>query len=174
MDVSTRIHYIPQAGKETLQEYIQRFIDLVIQATGTDSTACTSQVIIVFLIIHLLNKEIKRHVAAAKTIQTLRHAITLAQETEIKLKMFLAFNDDDPSVIQFSSIPESDSVVMTIKGQNAQVINQDLTACISRLNLKAKFTCYKCGGKGHLITGCPHKGNVASTQNQPSRAAKPY
>ena len=32
-------------------------------------------------------------------IQTLRHAMTLAQEAEIKLKKCECLNDDDPSVM---------------------------------------------------------------------------
>ena len=40
----------------------------------------------------------------AKTIQTLRHALTLAWEAEIKLKMYEELNDDDPSVMQISSV----------------------------------------------------------------------
>ena len=37
-------------------------------------------------------------------IQTLRHAMILVQEAEIKLKKFEGLNNDDPSVMQISSI----------------------------------------------------------------------
>ena len=40
----------------------------------------------VLFIRHLFTTEIKKHVDGAKTIQTLRHAMALAQEVEIKLK----------------------------------------------------------------------------------------
>ena len=43
-------------------------------------------------------------VAGTKTIQTLRHAMTLMLETEIKLKMYEGLNNDDPSVMQISTI----------------------------------------------------------------------
>ena len=59
MHAATKINSRPQAGNETLQEYIQRLTDLVIQAADTDPTAVTCQVTIMF-IRHLFNKEIKK------------------------------------------------------------------------------------------------------------------
>ena len=41
---ATQIHSRLQAANETLQEYMQRFTDLVIQATGADPTSVTCQV----------------------------------------------------------------------------------------------------------------------------------
>ena len=38
-----------------------------------------------------------KQVAGAKNIQTLRHAMTLAQEAEIKLKEYEDLNVDNPS-----------------------------------------------------------------------------
>ena len=67
MHAATRIHLCPYATIEALQEYIQRFTDLVIQATGTDLTAMTCQVTTDLFIRHLFNKEIKKQVAGAKT-----------------------------------------------------------------------------------------------------------
>ena len=45
------------------------------------------QVTIVFLLRHPFNTEIKKHGAGKNNIQTIRHAMTLAQEAEIKLKI---------------------------------------------------------------------------------------
>ena len=87
---------------------------MVIKATGTDDTAIACQVTIVFFIRHLFNKEIQKQVAGAKSIQTLGHAMTLAQESEIKFKKYEGLNGDDISVMQISSIPQSESVVMAI------------------------------------------------------------
>ena len=87
MQATTRLYSTPQATNETLQENIQRFTDLAIQATGTDLTAVTCQVAVLF-IIHLVNKEIKKQVEGSWIIQTLRNAITLAQEAEIKLRVW--------------------------------------------------------------------------------------
>ena len=56
--------------------------------------------------------------------QTLRHAMTLAQEAELKLKKNEGFKDTDLSVMQISSIPQSESVVMDIQGQSIQIVNQ--------------------------------------------------
>ena len=77
---------------------------------------------------HLFNKEIKKQVAEAMTIHTLRHVMTLAQEAEIKLKKYKGLNDDDPSLLQISSIPYPE--VMPIQGESGQTgsmqnMNQD-------------------------------------------------
>ena len=50
MHVATRIHSQPPAANVTLQEFIQRFTDLLIQATGTDPNAVTCQVTVILLI----------------------------------------------------------------------------------------------------------------------------
>ena len=81
---------------KTFEDYIQRFTDLVIHTTGTDSTSVPCQVTIILYIRHLFMKKIKKQVAGAKNIQTLRHAMILAQEAQIKLKKYEGFNDDDP------------------------------------------------------------------------------
>ena len=60
---ATQIHSRPQIANETLQGYIKRFTDLVIHATGADSTLVTSQVTIILFIRHLLNKEINKFLA---------------------------------------------------------------------------------------------------------------
>ena len=87
MNTATRIHSWPQAANEFLQEYIQRFTDLVIPTTGKDLSEVTCHVTNAFSIRHLLNKKIKKQIAGAKTIQPLSHSLTLAQEAEIKLKV---------------------------------------------------------------------------------------
>ena len=88
MHTATIIQSRPQAANETLQQYIQRFTDLLIYITGTEPTAVTCQVSIGLFTRHLLNKEIKKQVAGAKTTKTLRHSMTLSQQTEIKLKSY--------------------------------------------------------------------------------------
>ena len=65
---ATQIYFRPQAANETLQEYIQRYTDLVIHATGADLTSVTCQVTIILFIRHFFNKEIKKQVAGAKNI----------------------------------------------------------------------------------------------------------
>ena len=67
-----------------LYKNIQRFNNLVIKATGTDPTPVNCQVIIFLIIRHLFNKEFKKQVVGAKTIQTLSHAMTLAQEAKFR------------------------------------------------------------------------------------------
>ena len=62
--------FSPVSTNETLQEYIQRFIDLAIQATGTGPTAVTCQVTILLFIRQLFHKEIQKRVAEVKTFQT--------------------------------------------------------------------------------------------------------
>ena len=59
---------------------------MVIQVTGTDPTAVTCQVITMLFIRHLFSKDIKNQATGAKTIQSLRHEMTLTQEIEINLK----------------------------------------------------------------------------------------
>ena len=86
MPAASRIHLCLQAANETLQEHSQRFTDLVSQVTGPDLTVVIYQVTIVLFSRHLLNKETQKQLAGAKTIQTLRYIVTLAQEAEIKLK----------------------------------------------------------------------------------------
>ena len=68
----------------------------------------THQVTIILFIRHLFNKEIKKQVACAKNVQTLRHAMTLAQEAYTKLKMYEGLNNDDLSVMQVSAVPHSE------------------------------------------------------------------
>ena len=54
----------------------------------------------------------KKQVAGAKMIKILRHSMTLEQEAEIIMKKYEGLNDDDPPVMQISSIPQSESVFM--------------------------------------------------------------
>ena len=104
MCAATRICSRPQVVNETLQEYIQGFTDFVIQTKGTYPTAVTCQVTIVLFIRHVFDKEMRKLVAGAKTILTLRHAITLAQEAETKLKKYKGLNNEDSTVMQASAI----------------------------------------------------------------------
>ena len=67
MHVDTQIHSRPHAAIDTLQEYIQRFTDLVIHATVASYTSVPCQVNILFNR-HLFNKEIKKQVAGGKVI----------------------------------------------------------------------------------------------------------
>ena len=148
MHTATRIYSRYQAANETMQEYIQRFTDLV--PHGTDPTVVTCKVTIVLSIRHLFNKEINKEVCGTRTVQTLRFAMTLDPELEIKLEMYERFHDDYPSVMQISSIPQSE--VLAIQGQilqlgNTQPVNQGPTVAASRCNWKANITCYKCGKK---------------------------
>ena len=113
--MTTSIHSRSKAANETLQEFIQGFTDLAIHATGADPTSVTYQVTIILFIRHLLNMRIKKQVASAKNIQTLRYAMTLPQEAEIKLKRYEGLNDNDPSVMQVSAVPHSE--VLAVKGQ---------------------------------------------------------
>ena len=48
-----------------------------------------------------------KQIAGAKNIQTLRHAMILAQEGDIKLKSYEGLNDIGPSVMQNSAVPHS-------------------------------------------------------------------
>ena len=94
------------------------------------------QVTIVF-IRHLFNKDIKKQVLGAKDIQTLRHAITLAVEEEIKLYKYDGLNDDDPSVMKVNAIPHSE--VIAVRGKvtcpkNNPDNNQVLNMSAPRLN----------------------------------------
>ena len=86
MHMETRIHSTPYTKSETLQENSQRFKDLVIQATGTNPTAVTCQVRSVLFIGHQFNKVGKEQVVGVQIIQTLRYAMFLAHEVEIKIK----------------------------------------------------------------------------------------
>ena len=77
----------------------------------------------------------------------------LAQEVKIKLKKYEGLNNDDPSIMQISSIPHSK--VLAILGQNsqfgnAQNMNQAHDATVSRPNWKGNVTHYKHGDEGHL------------------------
>ena len=85
MHAATWIHSHPQSSYEILHEYIQRFSDLLIHATGTDSTAVTCHVTFVVFTTHLFNTQIEKKVARVKTIQPL--TMTLAKKPKIKLKM---------------------------------------------------------------------------------------
>ena len=69
MHAATGIHSRSKATNETLQEYIQWFMNLVILATGTDPNAVTCHVTIVLFIRHLLNKEIKKQVWEQKQVK---------------------------------------------------------------------------------------------------------
>ena len=60
-------------------------------------------------------------------------------------------------------------MVMVIREQNAQVLNQGQTTRGPRLNWKANFICYKYGKNRHLTRGRPHMGNAVTTQNHPFR-----
>ena len=62
--------------------------------------------------------------------------MTLGQEAAIKLKMYEGLNNNYPSVIQISLMPQS--VIMAMQGQNVQSgnlqpVNQDLTVAAPAL-----------------------------------------
>ena len=90
--VATKVHAATEiqsrqhAVNEILLGYIQRFTGLVIHATHAEHSSATCQVTVILLIRHHFNKETKKQIAGMKNIQTLRHAMALAQEAEIKLK----------------------------------------------------------------------------------------
>ena len=86
MYAATRIYSRCQAGNDSLQEYIQKCTNLVIQTTGIDPTTVICQVTIVLFIWHLYDKELIQS-NWRKTVETLRHKIALAQEAEIRLKI---------------------------------------------------------------------------------------
>ena len=46
----------------------------------------THQVTIILFVRHLFNKETKKQIVGAKNILAMKHAMTLVQEAEIKLK----------------------------------------------------------------------------------------
>ena len=126
---------------------------MVIHTTGADSTSVTCQVTKILLIRHHFNKEIRKQVAGAKNIQTLRHAITLAQEAEIKLKKYKGLIDDNSSVMQVNSVPHSE--ILAVQGRSSPQgnnlnSNHKQGMNVPRLNWKANFTCDKYGEKGHL------------------------
>ena len=108
------------------------FIDLIIHATGADPTSVTWQVVIILFIRHLFNKEIKKQVVGTKNIQTLRHAMTLAQEAEIKLKKYKGSNDDDPSVMHVSVVPHSE--VLAVQRQSSPHGNNQDSNQIQHMN----------------------------------------
>ena len=85
-----------------------------------------------------------KQVNRAKTVQTLRLAMTLAQELEIKLKKYEGFNDNDPSVMQVSATPQLHSTVMAMHSQQMLEENPNLNVNLPRPKCKANLTCYKC------------------------------
>ena len=112
----------------------------MIHATGTYPTSFTCEVTIVLFIRQLFNKKIKKHIAGAKNILTLRHARTLAQEAENKLKMAEGVNDDDPLGMQINAFPHSEVLALQEQsGQpgNMQNMNQIQDVTVPRLNWKA-------------------------------------
>ena len=58
MHASSRSHSRPQTSNKILQQYIQRFTDLIIQETGTGATVVICQGRVGLFIKHLFNKEI--------------------------------------------------------------------------------------------------------------------
>ena len=173
MCTATGIHCRPQATNETKQENIQRFDDLVIQAIDTDPTAVTCLIAIILFIRYIFNKEIKKQVAGTQSIQTLRHAMILVKEAEIKLKKYEGLNDDDPSGMPVSTMPQGDPTVMAIQGQGIQTGNQNAKGNVARLNWKVNLACYKCGKKRNLARECPYTGNAAGSQPQSSQTVNP-
>ena len=83
----------------------------------------------------------------------LRHAMTLAEKAEIKLKKYKSLNYDDPSVMQVSAVPHSEEWAVQGKislSGNTQGNNQIQDVNVPRFNWKANLTCYKCREKMHL------------------------
>ena len=110
-----------------MQEYIERFTDLGIQAISRSPTVVICQVTVVLFLMHLFNKEIKMQVAGAETNLTLRHRMTLAQGAEIMFKQYEGLDADDSSVMHINTGPKIDPLVMAIQNQG-QAGNQDLNA----------------------------------------------
>ena len=123
---------------------------MVIQVRNIDLFAVTSQASIVLFFSYLFNKEIKKQVTEVKTSQTLRHAITLAQEAEINLKKTWMAKHDDSSVRDINAVSQNHPDIMTIQNQDGQAGNQNYNANIPKLIWMANLMCYKCGDKGHL------------------------
>ena len=85
--MATKIYAaIWNAANETLQEYIQKFTDLVIHAAGTGPTAVTCQVIIVLFIRHLPKKEIIKQIVRAELMQTVKYAMTQPRKLRLNWK----------------------------------------------------------------------------------------
>ena len=63
----SQIHSKAHTANGTLQEYTQRFTDLVIHAMDADPTTVTCQVTVILFIRHLFNK---KEVGGTKNIQT--------------------------------------------------------------------------------------------------------
>ena len=59
-----------------------------------------------------------------KNIQALRLAMTLAQEAEIRYKKYDGLDDDDPSVMQISSVPHSE--VLAFQRQSGHPRNMQI------------------------------------------------
>ena len=74
----------------------------------------------------------------------LRHAMTLTQEAEIKLKKYEGLNDDDPSVLHVTTTSQLDSNMMAIQAQGIQAGNPNPNASLSR-PLESNLNCYICG-----------------------------
>ena len=73
--------------------------------------------------------------------------MALAKQAEIKLKMYEGLNDDDPSVMQVSTLLHSE--LMAIQGQSDLPRNTEDNQVQNtedpRLNWKVNLTCIKCG-----------------------------
>ena len=70
--------------------------------------------------------------------------------------------------MKINSVPQSECIIMAIQGHGAQPVNQSQTVTTSRLNWKAKCTCYACGKKGYLVTECTQTGNSTISHNLPT------
>ena len=82
--------------------------------------------------------------AGAKTIQTLRHAMTLAQDATIKLLRHEGLNEDNLLSMQLSIIPQTELIEMSTQDQGAQVGNKNTKGNVSGLNWTVNPTCNNC------------------------------
>ena len=99
-----------------------------------------------------------------KPIQALRHAMTLGQEPEIKLKAYNDLNNDDPLVVHINTTPQNYQVGISIQSQDGEVGNSNFN--LIRSNLKANLMYYKYGEKGHLIREYHHAGTTGNAQSK--------
>ena len=115
MYAPTRIHSQPQVANETLHRYIKRFTDLLIKATGTDSTAGTFQMTTVY------QTHFKKILKSKFLQQKLSESSQTCKDSNLgslnKTKQYIRLNDGNPSVMHITAMPHNDQDVMAIQSQ---------------------------------------------------------
>ena len=158
-----------QKADETLQDYIQYFIDQTEKALGCHPIDVTKYIYYVLFTQGLYNSHAKRKVQGATNVQFLNDAFKIAQYYFNKEKSFKCLNNNDPVLCKNDERNNAGYITINNlasgKPANNEVSQLLCNHCINEINMQQPVDqryppegyqgyCYRCGQWGHMARNC--------------------